>query len=228
MSEDIQPSGCRANQLASPHPERRTARRRAWVLAVGLPLLGCGARAGVPVALPVEPVPPAVIPPDVAPPLVLDGDTAQRRFPVDEAQARRAEAERRELQAMRRRQLLASPSVGTCRGLTAEESISCPLQTFGVVDEIVDIPGGVRISYAAGSVQVEHMRRLVACQAGLARVEPSAPPFCPFFDARTEKTVRQIEGHTVVDITDPVAAGASMLRQRVRVAFSEAAGPTAP
>jgi hypothetical protein len=116
-------------------------------------------------------------------------------------------------------ELLDEPGVSDCSGLSAEERVSCPLEAYGVVERIDDVPGGVAITYEAGSVSAEKMRRTIGCQSALARVHTDRPPFCPFFDARTEKVVLERGRRVIVRLTMALGESPGVLRARVRTAL---------
>jgi hypothetical protein len=140
----------------------------------------------------------------------------ERRFPVNEGQKRKEDAQRARAPASGHVEVHSAgggPSQA-CNGLVPEERIECPLRDARDVLAMTDIPRGVRVRLRSTVYAPDKLQRLFDCHQSLARMRPQSPGPCGFLDARTTARVTGAPGRLELDVTRGEDVHA--LRQQVR------------
>jgi hypothetical protein len=185
------------------------------------PVCATGGRGGPPYSATDQPPARGTPPPrlgDLPPPppgrASEDAQENERRFPVNEAQRRRENAQRARRPASGHVEVRGAAGAQACNGLTPEERIECPLRDGRDVLSTAEIPRGVRVRLRPAAVAPDKLQRLFDCHRSLVMSRPQSPGSCGFMDARTSVVVAGAPGRLELEITRPEDPGG--LRQQVR------------
>jgi hypothetical protein len=144
-------------------------------------------------------------------------DENERRFPIGEGQLRKERRQRAQVPVTGRVEVRGADVNHACEGLSAEETIECPLHDPAAVMSISDVPKGARVTLRPGAAKPEKLQQLFACHKSLAVARPQAPTACAFFDAHSDAEVGVHGGRIEVDLERPTDVAG--LRQQVRTAL---------